>query len=77
MLAENSVDKRMLEILRGKNRPFDDYARQSTLKAASPAATDISAVEAARQIVPMEESASNSIQAPNAHRRPRVLLAPF
>jgi SNF2 family DNA or RNA helicase len=49
LLAEGSVDPRMLEILAAKRRLFDDYVRTSDLKDASPHATDVSALAAAPQ----------------------------
>jgi len=47
-LTENSVDQRMLEILRVKATEFDEYARRSDLKDISPDAVDISDLAAAK-----------------------------
>jgi SNF2 family DNA or RNA helicase len=40
LLARNSVDERMLEILRGKREVFETYARDSLVKEASAEATE-------------------------------------
>jgi SNF2 family DNA or RNA helicase len=40
LLARNSVDERMLEILRGKREVFETYARDSLIKEASAEATE-------------------------------------
>ena len=40
LLTEDSVDKGMVEILRGKSVLFDSYARGSTIKDATPDAVD-------------------------------------
>jgi superfamily II DNA or RNA helicase len=49
LLAEGSVDQRMVEILTAKRQVFDDYVRMSDLKDASPHATDVAALAAAPQ----------------------------
>ncbi len=49
LLAEGSVDQRMLEILATKRRLFDEYVRMSDLKDASPHAIDVSALATAPQ----------------------------
>ncbi|MGH9213204.1 MAG: DEAD/DEAH box helicase [Acidimicrobiales bacterium] len=49
LLAEGSVDQRMLEILTTKRHMFDEYVRMSDLKDASPHAIDVSAPAAAPQ----------------------------
>ncbi|MGH8930350.1 MAG: DEAD/DEAH box helicase [Egibacteraceae bacterium] len=63
LLAKDSVDQRMLEILRRKALLFDEYVRRSTLSDESPDAIDVSDVdttrevseaEAERQIIKME-----------------------
>jgi SNF2 family DNA or RNA helicase len=56
LLAKDSVDERMLEIIAQKQRLFDEYVRDSVLKDASPEAVDVSEVEAARRIVAMEQA---------------------
>jgi superfamily II DNA or RNA helicase len=48
MLAENSVDQRMLEVLAGKTALFDEYVRRSDLKDATPDAVDVSNLEATK-----------------------------
>jgi hypothetical protein len=55
LLAEDSVDQRMLEILAGKATLFDEYVRRSDLKDASPDAVDISGVKAARDVASQAE----------------------
>ena len=45
LLAQDSVDQRMLEILRKKKDLFDAFVRQSAVKEASPDAVDISELE--------------------------------
>jgi SNF2 family DNA or RNA helicase len=49
LLAENSVDQRMLEILAAKTVLFDEYVRRSELKDLSPDAVDISDINEARK----------------------------
>lgn len=49
LLAEDTVDQRMLEILATKRHLFDEYVRMSDLKDASPHAVDVSALAAAPQ----------------------------
>jgi superfamily II DNA or RNA helicase len=55
LLAEDSVDQRMLEILARKASLFDEYVRRSDLKDATPDAVDISGVKAARSIASQAE----------------------
>ena len=55
LLAEESVDQRMLEILAQKASLFDEYVRRSDLKDASPDAVDISGVNAARDVATQAE----------------------
>jgi superfamily II DNA or RNA helicase len=64
LLAEDTVDQRMLEILSAKAALFDEYVRRSELKDHSPDAVDVSdltaaqdvgnQVEAERRIIEME-----------------------
>jgi hypothetical protein len=49
LLAEDSVDQRMLEILAAKTVLFDEYVRRSELKDTSPDAVDISDINEARK----------------------------
>jgi SNF2 family DNA or RNA helicase len=49
LLTEDSVDQRMLEILATKAALFDEYARRSELKDASPDAIDVSDLEATKE----------------------------
>jgi superfamily II DNA or RNA helicase len=56
LLAADSVDERMLDILGEKIRLFDDYARRSDLAEATPDAIDISEQALARQIIEEERA---------------------
>jgi SNF2 family DNA or RNA helicase len=55
LLAEDSVDQRMLEILARKASLFDEYVRRSDLKDATRDAVDISGVKAARDVASQAE----------------------
>ncbi|SEG68934.1 SNF2 family N-terminal domain-containing protein [Thermomonospora echinospora] len=55
LLVADSVDQRMLEILRRKSDLFDAYARRSDLAESAPEAFDISEQALARQIVEAEQ----------------------
>ncbi|MEV4531309.1 DEAD/DEAH box helicase [Streptosporangium sp. NPDC049304] len=55
ILTADSVDQRMLDILRGKAGLFDTYARRSDLADSTPDAVDISEQALARQIVEEEQ----------------------
>ncbi|MEU4411049.1 DEAD/DEAH box helicase [Streptosporangium sp. NPDC023963] len=55
LLTADSVDQRMLDILRGKVGLFDTYARRSDLAESTPDAVDISEQTLARQIVEEEQ----------------------
>lgn len=61
LLASNSCDERLLEILATKTRLFDDYARRSDIADASPDAIDISDVALSRKIVEMEQERASFI----------------
>ena len=50
LLAEDSVDQRMLELLHGKRVAFDEYARRSDLALASPDAVDVSDLGSVRAV---------------------------
>lgn len=59
LLAADTVDERLLELLDHKAALFDSFARESTLAEASPAATDVrdvGEVALARQIVAAEQA---------------------
>ncbi|MFG2430995.1 DEAD/DEAH box helicase [Streptomyces sp. NPDC048590] len=56
LLAADSVDQRMLDILARKDRLFDDYARRSDLAEATPDAVDVSDGALARRIVEEEQA---------------------
>lgn len=55
MLATDSVDDRLLTILKNKDRLFDRFARRSDLADATPDAVDISDATLARRIVEEEQ----------------------
>ncbi|WP_242901806.1 DEAD/DEAH box helicase [Actinomadura terrae] len=55
LLTPRGVDQRMLEILRGKARLFDEYARRSHLAERAPDAVDVSEPSLARRIVEEEQ----------------------
>jgi SNF2 family DNA or RNA helicase len=50
LLAEDTVDQRMLEILATKALLFDEYVRRSELKDQSPDAVDVSDLKAAEEV---------------------------
>ncbi|MFF5897384.1 DEAD/DEAH box helicase [Streptomyces argenteolus] len=56
LLAADSVDQRLLDILARKDRLFDAYARRSDLAEATPDAVDVSDGNLARRIVEEEQS---------------------
>ncbi|MEJ5256307.1 MAG: DEAD/DEAH box helicase [Acidimicrobiales bacterium] len=56
LLVEDSVDERMLEILRGKDALFGAYVRESALKDAAVDAIDVSNVETTRGVVSRMEA---------------------
>ena len=45
LLSEDSVDQRIIELLAGKKRLFDDFARVSDMADSTPEAVDLSEVE--------------------------------
>lgn len=55
LLATDSVDQRMLDILARKDRLFDAYARRSDVAEATPDAVDVSDGSLARRIVEEEQ----------------------
>ncbi|MDP8931362.1 MAG: DEAD/DEAH box helicase [Actinomycetota bacterium] len=56
LLAEDSVDKRMLEILATKAVLFDEYVRRSELKEISADAVDVSDIDVTRDVVTQAEA---------------------
>jgi SNF2 family DNA or RNA helicase len=50
ILAEDSVDQRMLEVLGAKAALFDEYVRRSSAKEVSPDAVDVSDLETTREV---------------------------
>lgn len=55
LLATDSVDQRLVELLARKDRLFDAYARRSDLAETTPDAVDVSDAELARRIVEEEQ----------------------
>ncbi|MFE4175610.1 DEAD/DEAH box helicase [Streptomyces sp. NPDC056909] len=55
LLAVDSVDQRLLDILADKNRLFDAYARRSEMADATPDAIDVAERDIARRIVEEEQ----------------------
>ncbi|MBD0671988.1 DEAD/DEAH box helicase [Streptomyces sp. CBMA156] len=55
LLAADSVDQRMLDLLRAKGRLFDDYARRSEVAESTPEAVDVSERSLAELIVEEEQ----------------------
>lgn len=56
LLAENSVDQWMLEILATKSILFDEYVRRSELKEMTPDAVDVSDLKATQATVSQMEA---------------------
>ncbi len=54
LLSEDSVDQRIVELLAGKKRLFDDFARVSDMADFTPEAVDLSEAELVRQVVAAE-----------------------
>jgi SNF2 family DNA or RNA helicase len=63
LLAEDSVDQRMLEILATKAALFDEYVRRSELKEISPDAVDVSSIDEARRVASLAEEERRIIEA--------------
>lgn len=56
LLAEDGVDERIVELLAGKQRVFDDYVRPSSVAAAAVAAVDVTEAGLARAVVAAEQA---------------------
>lgn len=54
LLSEEGVDERIMQILADKRQIFNDYARESSMAAATPAALDTTDSEVARRLVAEE-----------------------
>jgi SNF2 family DNA or RNA helicase len=63
LLAEDSVDQRMLEILATKAALFDEYVRRSELKEISPDAVDVSSIDEAKRVASLAEEERRIIEA--------------
>ncbi|MFF3749188.1 DEAD/DEAH box helicase [Streptomyces sp. NPDC002018] len=70
LLAVDSVDERLLDILADKNRLFDAYARRSEMADATPDAIDVADREIARRIVEEEQLRLTGGPGPRLPRRP-------
>jgi hypothetical protein len=55
LLVTDSVDERLLSILKNKDRLFDAYARRSDVAEATPDAVDVSDGSLARRLVEEEQ----------------------
>ena len=67
LLAEDSVDQRMLEILATKAALFDEYVRRSELKEVSPDAVDVPSINEAKRVASLAEEERRIIE--NERRR--------
>ncbi|MFI2104946.1 DEAD/DEAH box helicase [Isoptericola sp. NPDC019693] len=56
LLAEDGVDERVVDLLAGKQRVFDDYVRTSSVAAAAVAAVDVTEASLARDVVAWEQA---------------------
>ncbi|GAA0365914.1 DEAD/DEAH box helicase [Actinoallomurus spadix] len=54
LLSEDSVDQRIVELLAGKQRLFDDFARVSTMADSTPEAVDLSEADLVHQVIAAE-----------------------
>jgi superfamily II DNA or RNA helicase len=72
LLAEDTVDQRMLELTSAKRAEFDEYARRSDLAAATPDAIDISDLSAVAEVASQAEAERRILAA----ERERLGLAP-
>ena len=62
LLAEDSVDQRILEILGRKRAEFDEYARRSDLNEITPDSVDISDLSATKGLAAQVESERRIIE---------------
>jgi superfamily II DNA or RNA helicase len=62
LLAEESVDERMLEILATKGQLFDEYVRRSSVRDASPDAVDVSSIPKTEEVVSQAEAERRIIE---------------
>jgi SNF2 family DNA or RNA helicase len=62
LLAEDSVDQRMLEILARKAILFDEYVKRGALKEISPDAVDVSDLESTEEVVSQTEAKRRIIE---------------
>ena len=54
LLAADTVDENLRELVKGKAQSFDDYARESSVKEFSSAATDDTEIDLSHQLLKME-----------------------
>jgi SNF2 family DNA or RNA helicase len=76
LLAEDTVDQRMLEILATKAVLFDEYVRRSELKDHSPDAVDISDLKAAGEVGTQVEAERRIIELERKRLRMEAESAP-
>jgi superfamily II DNA or RNA helicase len=62
LLAEDSVDERMLQILTAKAVLFDEYVRRSELKETTPDSVDVSDLKATKEVVTQAEAERRIIE---------------
>jgi SNF2 family DNA or RNA helicase len=62
LLAEDTVDQRMLEVLATKALLFDEYVRRSELKESTPDAVDISSIDATKDVVSQAQAEQRIIE---------------
>jgi SNF2 family DNA or RNA helicase len=62
LLAEDSVDERMLEVLAEKAALFSEYVRRSDLKDATPDAVDVSGVPETREVASQAEDERHIVE---------------
>ena len=75
LLAEDTVDQRMLEILAAKADLFDEYVRRSELKDHSPDAVDVSDLKAANEVGSQVEAERRIIEMERKRLRADVRTA--
>ena len=75
LLAEDTVDQRMLEILATKAVLFDEYVRRSELKDQSPDAVDVSDLKAAEEVGTQVEAERRIIEMERKRLRMGVCLS--
>src|SRR5271167_4282536 len=75
LLAEDTVDQRMLDILAAKAVLFDEYVRRSELKDQSPDAVDVSDLKAAEEVGTQVEAERRIIEMERKRLRMEAALS--